>query len=505
MIILIGLIFIHITNAATPQLKTQQLSDHSADSDLIATSQLLQQQQFASSFTPSNQKPSNFTCLFNVSQSGLANFRSVAEALNQTCNETDGYEINLLDSEHIESLEINKNSSIIIKGNNKVQTIWHLDSPHRQLINLNFGNLTLENIDFQFVVLSKWYSMIQPSYYLISVGSDPFNSPQLTIKLCKFHSLSHSYKYLIHQIRIRCVDNLQIIDTVFSGIGTEEVSYISLLQVNSFKNLYLKNCTFQNASINTTTEPVFLNGIDEVISASILDCQFINITTNNENCHSALALFCIRNIKTIITGNKFTNCKSVNSGSGALSIYDYEFENQPDEFVINNNTFTNNTGINSGAIFFLTINNQSKYSFNFNTFVSNRNNQTDMHGQDVFLIIYDPPLSWTIDNITVIMSSIFNGSVSDALNNSVFFKVRLYNYTDYSGGIILHYQPAPQPQKKRMSAWAVIGIIVFSVLVLINVLLVVVTIGLVLKNRQKYEGNIAEHSPLLINSQFQSQ
>ncbi|KAA6370241.1 MAG: hypothetical protein EZS28_034232 [Streblomastix strix] len=100
-------------------------------------------------------KSTNSVCQFNVSQNISGSFRTVANALALSCTESGGYEILLLDSEHIEYLIINQQSTILIKGNNKFRTVWHLDSPHKETLNLKQGILTLDNIEFHFVILSK--------------------------------------------------------------------------------------------------------------------------------------------------------------------------------------------------------------------------------------------------------------------------------------------------------------------------------------------------------------
>jgi hypothetical protein len=52
-----------------------------------------------------------------------------------------------------------------------------------------------------------------------------------------------------------------------------------------------------------------------------------------------------------LTGNNFTNCYNSNSFVGALLLEDYSYIEKGQQFIINNNTFSNNFGLLTGAIF----------------------------------------------------------------------------------------------------------------------------------------------------------
>lgn len=61
---------------------------------------------------------------------------------------------------------------------------------------------------------------------------------------------------------------------------------------------------------------------------------------------------CENVVKAKISGNKFLNCTSVTSLTGALYIHDWKnVDGTPSEYAIEGNTFINNTGNLSGAIF----------------------------------------------------------------------------------------------------------------------------------------------------------
>lgn len=59
-------------------------------------------QQFA-------QKSVNDFCQFNVSQNVPGSFHSIDSVLNHACLDPEGYEISLLDSDHVEYLAVNMN------------------------------------------------------------------------------------------------------------------------------------------------------------------------------------------------------------------------------------------------------------------------------------------------------------------------------------------------------------------------------------------------------------
>ncbi|KAA6399554.1 MAG: hypothetical protein EZS28_004920 [Streblomastix strix] len=66
----------------------------------------------------------NNACLFNVSQTIYHGYHKIAEVLEQNCTQSDGFDIALLDSTHVEQIFIAQESSILIKGEKEIPTIW---------------------------------------------------------------------------------------------------------------------------------------------------------------------------------------------------------------------------------------------------------------------------------------------------------------------------------------------------------------------------------------------
>ncbi|KAA6389571.1 MAG: hypothetical protein EZS28_014901 [Streblomastix strix] len=426
-----------------------------------------------------NSKSTVATCESNVSQNTTGAFLTVAEALAIPCTEEGGYEIKLLDQEHIEYLIINSSTAITIKGSNKAHTNWHLDLPHREIINLKQGNLTLEKIEFCFNILGpRYYSLIQPSYQLIYVGSDSSYFPSLKINNCVFNSLHNSYKDEMTQIYVSRAVRIEIDNCDFNGIGNVNVSYITMVEMNNFSELIINKSRFKDALMNSTYENILIFAENENYSILIKDCEFSNINTNNKNIEAALSIYNGQILRAEISGNTFTNCTTETSRVGALYILDFDGQDDTNEFRIVNNSFTQNTGKLSGAFLLESSNPNANYNFSNNIFSKNQNSQTDGIGQDSYLIISPAPDYWTSDNIIDIIKSLFNGSESDSINDSVFVKATIngsiYNQS-YSITVQAPPEPIPPEKKKKLSGGIIAGIVVGFVLLVAVVVIIVVS------------------------------
>ncbi|KAA6389216.1 MAG: hypothetical protein EZS28_015259 [Streblomastix strix] len=131
-------------------------------------------------------------CSFNVSQTVAGAFRTVAEVLVQNCTQSDGYDVTLLDSTHIEKIYINQKSSILIKSGKKIPTIWRSNEDFLGIIVIEQGNLTLENIDeyTKDTIKSNISEMFKGSYsnggndtvqYFVDLGEESIISGSITL------------------------------------------------------------------------------------------------------------------------------------------------------------------------------------------------------------------------------------------------------------------------------------------------------------------------------------
>ncbi|KAA6385408.1 MAG: hypothetical protein EZS28_019062, partial [Streblomastix strix] len=103
-------------------------------------------------------KSTNDACKWNVgkSVSGDNSKQKVQNVLD--LSSCDGYEIILVDSEHFESVIINKTDeyTVLIKGGaqdeegNKILTVWGVNTLEPRIITLLQGNLTLQNFEFKY-------------------------------------------------------------------------------------------------------------------------------------------------------------------------------------------------------------------------------------------------------------------------------------------------------------------------------------------------------------------
>ncbi|KAA6362261.1 MAG: hypothetical protein EZS28_042213, partial [Streblomastix strix] len=100
-------------------------------------------------------KSTNDICQWNVgkSSSGDNSKQKVQNVLD--LSSCDGFEIILVDSEHFESVTINKTDeyTVLIKGGakdeeqNEIRTAWGVNTSTARIITLLQGNLTLSNIE----------------------------------------------------------------------------------------------------------------------------------------------------------------------------------------------------------------------------------------------------------------------------------------------------------------------------------------------------------------------
>ncbi|KAA6380024.1 MAG: hypothetical protein EZS28_024450 [Streblomastix strix] len=202
------------------------------------------------SFKSSLCSPNNEVCKWDVSQTATGAKLTIAEALMEPCNESGGYEILLLDSKCNQNLSIHQNSNILIKGNNRKPTIWQATEQTPCIILLRQGNLTLENIGFNFTFRTDPIESIIPSNGLISIGDEQYR-PSLTVHNCIFHSFSYDTQDLQYHIKVDHAAKLEVINSDFTGMDSEELYNQSFIHVKYCREIILKQCKFKNAKFKT--------------------------------------------------------------------------------------------------------------------------------------------------------------------------------------------------------------------------------------------------------------
>ncbi|KAA6360725.1 MAG: hypothetical protein EZS28_043748, partial [Streblomastix strix] len=206
-------------------------------------------------------KSSPNTCIYNVSQTIIDSKHYIVDVLEQGCEEPDGYEITLLDSEHYEFLDLNITSQVLIKGGREIPTIWSNLEQEIAIISLNQGTLSLENIEFKFTINND--------------TEDPFITP-----------IAWKGDDNLQQVFIAYTSKVEIVDSTFNGISQTDISNNSMIIIAFCKEIILKNCTFQNASIYTETQLITISASVDDAHVVIQDCKFINIKLN-EDIHMA--------------------------------------------------------------------------------------------------------------------------------------------------------------------------------------------------------------------------
>ncbi|KAA6368146.1 MAG: hypothetical protein EZS28_036327, partial [Streblomastix strix] len=178
---------------------------------------------------------SNAACQWRVSKSysitntSARTTNTVTNVLGQTC--TEGYEITLEDSTHFESVSINKTSSqpVLIKGRSDLRTIWSLNSTAGQIIRFYERYLTLQNLEFNYVIGSG--NQVWPTSALIYYNNSATLYAQLYISKCYFNGLT----------------NL--------AVG-------QLISITHLQMINVSDCIFQNARVNSDSA-VYLWTLDD--------------------------------------------------------------------------------------------------------------------------------------------------------------------------------------------------------------------------------------------------
>ncbi|KAA6393676.1 MAG: hypothetical protein EZS28_010802 [Streblomastix strix] len=428
-------------------------------------------------------------------------FLSVQLALDEECADPEGYEITLVDSEHFEQLEINKGSIIIIKGGNGSATIWKAQNETQKIINLIQGDLTLQNIEFQFTIINETRPALSPSTYIIYAENDKL-LPSLTLKQCTFQSFSGVFDSSIYQVFICDVTKAEFIDCSFNGAGIDKVSNVSLIHIEFCNFTTLKKCKFQDAQIYHEGGSVTLEAGIENGSFVIQDCEFTNIILNDEKSKAILSVAFVAGNKSEITGNTFINCSTANSPTGALYITDEAFDGSDIKYVFSNNTFTNNTGKTSGSIYVLSRVQFLHYNFSNTKFKLSTNNVTDGLGQDAYFKFEEPVETWTNETVTGAIKGMFNGSTSDANNASVYFQVYKAEQVSYDGFITL--PNSTQPAKKWLNKYVIIGIACGAVVLIVAIVVIIIAIVFCRKRRATYSSKGQEKDPLIPHTQQRS-
>ncbi|KAA6357779.1 MAG: hypothetical protein EZS28_046694, partial [Streblomastix strix] len=256
--------------------------------------------------------------------------------------------IQLKNTVHTENLVINVDSTILIKGleDSGSQTIWNAEPliSSQYTIEQKEGKLTLQDIDFGYVMTSDGSNIAAPTGNLIYVHSTSDPYPYISIQNCHFKGISFATNSMVY---VDGASSVQITDSSFSSPSSIE-PIIRALGYSSFK---VSNSEFTD-----------INGGDVG-----------GIYVQNGR---------VSNYDVAITSNTFSNCKG--RFFGAISIETGSSTNT-DTLQISGNTIMNCAGQYTPGIYitydqYRTLNlNNNYFSDNIKTTSTSDGDGRDAH------------------------------------------------------------------------------------------------------------------------------
>ncbi|KAA6378489.1 MAG: hypothetical protein EZS28_025984, partial [Streblomastix strix] len=333
-----------------------------------------------------NYQSFNDPCIYTVGENITSpnHQKTIQAALNQKC--ADGYEITLVDYSHSETITVDKaqTAPVVIKGGyildgKLIHTQWSINSSSTQIIQLNQGDLTLQNLEFKFTIDSK--QKIQPPLS-ITTAVNKINYQSLTITSC-----------------------------IFNGIDTDSYEY-KMIDAPNIDIIIVTDCTFQNA---LSLQQGLILCISNKTKAELIfeKTTFTNMTIKYPLGFGPLAVF-LNGTEQKLTVNRciFTNCSSGELGNygGALYITShFQFINR-NEIIITNNKFINNTGYQTGG--FYCVWNVVQLNFSNNEFIGNTKVGSDQKGCDVIFTQYNYSQSISQEQSQQKVIDLFKGCTS---------------------------------------------------------------------------------------------
>ncbi|KAA6375551.1 MAG: hypothetical protein EZS28_028922 [Streblomastix strix] len=263
-------------------------------------------------------KPKNDVCMQTVGSTG--DKQTIAEAITESCIEGQNYEITLIDAVHMEELNVDLNSTILIQGttsDGEKQTVWIAKNESDSIyatntLSIDVHALTLKYIDFEYQLISG--DKISPSGYIISTSQMNQLKSSLTVENCNFRSFGNESSQIQGMIHIIEGANATFISCSFRDAFSQR----PLIQIQS-----ADQATFINNN---------LRNIRQRGQSGVLTVEFTQRI----------------NWKVVITGNSFEYC--LGDSSAAIRIEAQSSDNST-SLQINNNRITNCAGTSTGGIF----------------------------------------------------------------------------------------------------------------------------------------------------------
>ncbi|KAA6397486.1 MAG: hypothetical protein EZS28_006990 [Streblomastix strix] len=372
-------------------------------------------------------KTFNAACTLNVGDN--SDYKTVTDALKQTCSE---YIIHMVDSNHTEHLELNINELINITHSENVSTRWTINEVQDEIIVVKQGNVSLVNLEFHYtvIVINQTNQTVVSPRALVSVGDDPLYNPSVTLLHCHFHSVINHTDGASIEVEVHKAGHIKFLHCWFRGQGLLERSNVSYLKVGNASHILVERCIFHNSSIHSPQGAVQLFGEISNCTIHVLENQFEDIFSHNTHEHGILAIVCISKSNVVVWANTFQTLYTFNSIAGALFLVDSSLDSSTNDIVVEKNTFRNNFGVESGGIFLHSHVQNSRILFIDNMFHYNKGMSPHGHHQDVQLGIRNPSGVWKESNIIKEAKKLFKGCETDQFNSSVGIWVNLTAYGD---------------------------------------------------------------------------
>ncbi|KAA6397037.1 MAG: hypothetical protein EZS28_007433 [Streblomastix strix] len=272
---------------------------------------------------------------------------SVAAALSETCID---YDISLLDAEHSENLIIQEDYQTVIKlsgrdtnGGALEQTVYKAVPSQSSYvligIDIRRGNITIENIDFQFV---EQYDKVAPLTAFISVynsAADYYSfqhpRPNVTITHCNFKGLGANGKVVGRSLNV-----YEAVHIVIDGCSFTDMKVGTVVQLTEQRSAIVKNSLFQDLQVSNA-----INVPDNVITSNveINDSSFIRVSGTDYGTIKIIIQSSGLQFKVRFNRNIVDSCSNTQTGGIYLQLLNYQtIQFSDNTFISNQYTITSN-------------------------------------------------------------------------------------------------------------------------------------------------------------------
>ncbi|KAA6360808.1 MAG: hypothetical protein EZS28_043665, partial [Streblomastix strix] len=226
---------------------------------------------------------------------------------------------------------------------------------------------------------------------------------------------------------------LSLESCIFKGLGSNQ-SVNKMIYAFNMKKLSITQCTFQDANFNASYAVYYQSDYDnsELI---VENSTFINISFSNSGRGNIYIDTYGYNQKININGSTFENIMmngSYYSSTAAIHISSSSYsQDEPNQIIITNNKFVNNTGYQTGGINGIFYDG-GIFNFSSNEFSNNSRYYSGNGANDAYVLFERYFQDWTIDNVKYKIQQIFEDCTPSNKNN-IFYELRVNSQIEISG------------------------------------------------------------------------